>query len=184
MTATRIPRKPRHFIGHLERYIWATQYCLKKKVLDLGCKDGYGAHIISAFANEITLLDNDQWRLDKAKELYKFLCPEKFKNIDLEKEFSAENYDVIIAFELIEHVANRELLLENIAKHLNPGGKLLFSVPHMIENYDHTHLYDERGIKEFIGKYLKIEEFFIQDKIGLSSLPATSPPKSYVGVAI
>lgn len=179
----RIPRKPIYFIGHLERYLFATLYCYKKKVLDIGSKDGYGSHLLSGFANSVTLLDNLQWWLDKAKELYKYLCEVKFECKDLNKEFSEDTYDVIVAFEIIEHVQNRELLMENIVKHLEDDGKLIFSVPHMIENEMHTHLYDEKEIKDFIGKYLKIEEFYIQDKIIISDEPAKSPPRCYVGVA-
>lgn len=181
---SRIPRKPRLFIGHLERYLWTTQYVYKKKVLDMGSKDGYGSHLMSGFANSVTLLDNKLWWLSKAEALYKFLCPYDLEVKDLEIEFSNKKFDVIVAFEIIEHVQNREQLMENIVKALEDGGKLLFSVPHMIPNPDHTHLYDEEGIKDFIGQYMEIEEFYIQDKIIISNKPHTSPPISYVGVAV
>lgn len=183
MSMARITRKPLQFIGHLERYVWACLHCHQKEVVDLGCKDGYGSNILSSFAGKITLLDNDQWRLDKAKALYKFQCPVEFKNVDLEQKTIGGPYDVIVAFEIIEHVANRDFLLTNIVQSLRPGGILLFSVPHMIENECHTHLYDEGGIKDFIGKYLTITEFYVQDKVGISGKPSLFPPKGYVGVA-
>lgn len=171
------------FIGHLERYVFSLLYTYKKKVLDLGSKDGYGAHLISCFAEHVTLADRSASYLETARKSYWYLCKTSFVQVDLEESFPEGFWDVVVAFELIEHVANTDFLLKNIAEHLNPGGVLVFSVPHMIPNPDHKVLFDEGGIKKALSKYFQIEEFYIQDKEGISGLPATSPPKSYVGVA-
>lgn len=66
---------------------------------------------------------------------------------------------------------------------LKEDGLLLFSVPDMIENEVHKVLFDEQKIKDLVGKYLKIEEFYIQDKVGISNKPAEFPAKCYVGIA-
>ena len=138
----RIPRKPLMFIGHLERYLWACLFCRKKSVLDAGAKDGYGSHLMSAFADYVTLADKDAWRLDVAKQIYNFLCGVKFLHIDLEKESLPETYDVIVAFEFIEHLDNPDAFMVTAQKALNKDGLLLFSVPHMIANPDHKTLFD------------------------------------------
>lgn len=183
MIPTRIPRKPIYFLGHLERYLWACLFCHKKKVLDAGSKDGYGANLISSFAGEITLADKDEWRLQKAKDLYNFLCPTNFLLIDLEKESLTETYDVIVAFEFIEHLDNPDIFMVNAKKALKDDGVFLFSVPHMIENPEHKTLFDEEKIKLFISKYFVITEFYIQDKVVISEEKSKYPPRSYVGVA-
>lgn len=179
----RIPRKPLIFLGHLERYLWACLFCYKKKVLDAGSKDGYGAHLISSFANQVTLADKDEWRLRVAQHLYRFLCETKFLLIDLEKESIPETHDVIVAFEFIEHLHDPDAFMVKARDALADGGVFLFSVPHMIENPEHRTLFDEEKIKKFISNYFVITEFYIQDRVLISGELAKYPPKSYVGVA-
>ena len=152
-------------------------------MLDLGCKDGYGAHILSQFAEHIILADrNEEW-LGIAKN-HRYYSRVGFQIVDLEKSFPEGNYDVVVAFEVIEHVANTESLLENIADSLNEGGILVFSVPHMIENPDHKVLFDEEKIKNLISRRFKIQEFYIQNRFCISGKTIKRPEKTYVGVAI
>lgn len=176
-------RKPDNFIGHFERYVFATLFVRRKRVLDLGCKDGYGAHLLSSFAHSVTLADRAPSYLEAAKESYRYLCPVDYACVDFEEGFPEGEWDVIVGFEVIEHVANYEGFVKNIAAHLAPGGILVFSVPHMIVNDDHKVLFDEKKIRTLISKYFTLEEFYLQDKIGISGKKATSPPLSYVGVA-
>lgn len=179
----RFRRKPQLFIGHLERYLFASLFSDQKNIIDLGSKDGYGSQLMSHYANHITLADNNKNNLAKAEKFHNYLCPVKFVITNLEKEFPNGNWDTIVAFEIIEHLNNYEFFIQNIQKHLAKDGIFVFSVPHMIKNLDHKVLFDEEKIKQLISKYFKIQEFYIQDKIVISDKPATSPPKSYVGVA-
>jgi SAM-dependent methyltransferase len=54
-----------------------------------------------------------------------------FTKGDLNRVFRSpkEEYDVITCFEVINHVMNHQLLLENIASRLKTGGKLYLSTP-------------------------------------------------------
>ena len=177
-------RHPQHFNGHLERYVFAGGYCVYKKVLDVGSKDGYGSHLLSRYASRVSLVDRNIVWMAEAKRYYRYLCPVEFFLLDLETEFPEGEWDTIVAFEVIEHVENYKVLLQNIQKHLKPEGKFIFSVPHMVENPDHKVLFDEEKIKKDIEEYFTLEEFYTQDKCVISGRPATSPPVSYVGVAI
>lgn len=176
-------RKASAFVPHLERYVWALPYCQNKRVLDAGAKDGYGAHLISGFANFVTLADRNEAWLKEAQHNYKYMCPVETVIVDFDSDFPKDNWDVVVAFEVIEHVADPDFFVKNISEHLTSGGLLLFSVPHMIENPDHKTLFDEENIKNLISKYLKIEEFYIQDKYGISGKSASCPPRAYAGVA-
>lgn len=176
-------RKAFVFVPHLERYVWALPYCQKKKVMDAGAKDGYGAHLISSFAESVTLVDRNAVWLGEAKNNYKYLCKSDFVVMDFDNAFPDGKWDTIVAFEVIEHVADPDFFIKNITEHLPRGGLLLFSVPHMIQNLDHKTLFDEEKIKKLISKYLQIKEFYIQDKCGISGKPTSHPPKAYVGVA-
>ena len=175
-------RDPKIFRQHFERYVFSTMFCNKKKVLDLGSKDGYGAHLISNYASHVALADCIEAFLGQAKKYYHFLCPVEFVHIDLDKKFPEGLWDTIVAFEVIEHVDCPDNLVMEIAKHLAPGGKLVFSVPHMKPNISHKTLFNEKSIRKLISKYLTIEEFYHQDSYGISKKPTYN--KCYVGVAV
>ena len=175
-------RKPETFRQHLEEYVFSTIYCNGKKVLDLGSKDGYGAHIISRFSSHITLADYSEKFLGEAKRFYHYMCPVEFVWIDFNDVFPEGKWDTIVALQIIEHVNDPDDLVKEIAEHLNKGGTLVFSVPHMMPDSLHKTLFDEKSIKKLISKYLTITEFYIQDFYGISKKPM--PDKFYVGVAI
>ena len=175
-------RNPKVFVQHLEKYVFSLPYCYEKKVLDLGSKEGYGAHLISHTASYITLADCIELYLVQAKRFYHFLCPVEFINIDFNNKFPEGIWDTIVAFEIIEHVNNPENFVMEIAKHLPSGGKLVFSVPHMKPNIAHKTLFNEESIKELISKYLILKEFYIQDSYGISK--ELTHNNCYVGVAV
>ncbi len=168
------------FKNHLARYSFALGHCYKQKVIDIGCKQGFGTHILSYGANELFAVDIDNIWLDQAKNHYKYFCPVKFFNVDLDSAFLDDTFDVGVCFEVMEHVNNPEFLVQNIAQHCK---KLIFSVPHMVANHEHKTLFDEQKIRELIGKYFTIDEFYVQDKEFLNNHPLYKGLKCYVGVA-
>lgn len=168
------------FEEHLARYVFASGRCYKQSVIDIGGKQGFGTHLLSYGAIKATIVDYDANWLKNAQELYKYLCPVDFKNVDLDKGFPDGKWDVGVCFEVIEHVTNPEFLVKNIAEHCKT---LIFSVPHMVANPEHKTLFDEAKIKELISKYFTIEEFYIQDKKIYSGRPMYNGLKCYLGVA-
>lgn len=174
-------RNPYIFRQHLERYVFATPHCDRNRVLDLGSKDGYGAHLISFYASHVTLADCVGKYLLQAQKYYHFLSDVDFVEVDFNKKFPKGNWDTIVAFEIIEHVENPDNLVKEIANHLPKGGKLVFSVPHMKPNIAHKTLFNEESITKLIRKYLNIEEFYIQDSYGISKELTNN--NCYVGVA-
>ena len=170
------------FSDHIARYAFAINYCHKRKVLDAGSKDGFGSVNLSYVANELDLADISEGWLNSAKSL-KYNCPTKFHLVDLEKSFPEGMWDTIVAFELIEHLENPEFFIDNVSKHLNPNGILVFSVPHMVANREHKVLFDETKIRNLISNRLYIEEFYVQDKKVYSNKPLYKNLRCYLGVA-
>src|SRR3990167_10229530 len=99
-------RKAEVFVPHLERYVWALPYCQKKRVMDAGAKDGYGANLLSGFASSVTLVDRNERWLFEGKRCYNFLCKTDFVVQNFDKSFPEGQWDVVVAFEVIEHVAD------------------------------------------------------------------------------
>ena len=147
----------------IQRYVNALPYCDKTAVLDAGCRDGYGAHLVSHTAKTITLVDKSPTCIHKlAPNSYKYLCGVEFIELDLEKTFPDRKFNTVLAFEIIEHLANPEFFVKNVYDNLYADGYLIFSVPHMMPNPEHKTLFDEKKIKDLISKYFKIIEFQTQ----------------------
>lgn len=167
---------------HIVRYVFSLPYCYRKSVLDAGCQIGYGGHIISHVANSVTFVDMNKKYTDMAASVRHF-CPTDYQVVDFETDFPKGTWDTVVAFEVIEHLEKPDVFLANVAKHLNPNGRLVFSVPHMVANHEHKHVYDKDSIKKLIRKYFKIEEFYEQDKNPVTLDPMYGNLKCYVGVA-
>lgn len=87
---------------HVARYKWARRFCEGKTVADIACGTGYGINILRETALSVDGYD---------KENLGGWC----RIIDLEKETWNGVYDVIVSFETLEHLANPEFFLENVA---------------------------------------------------------------------
>jgi len=171
------------YTEHLARYVFALSSCYKKSVLDLGAKDGDCTFLLTYGANDVTLADiSEQW-LNAAKVNHSYKCPTRFELVDLEKSFPEGKWDVITAFEIIEHLEDGDFLIKNVVEHLNKDGIFIFSVPHMVANREHKVLYDEQKIQDLIGRYLHIEEFYVQDSKVISDKPSYKGLKCYIGIA-
>lgn len=134
------------FSTHLEKYVFASNYVARKSVLDVGCNFGYGTHILSYGANYILGVDNNPTLLNRAKKLHNYFCKVEFTNIDLEKDFPKGNFDVVVMFDVIEHVSSDKPLVINAYNSLNKGGCIIFSIPKIMPAEDHKKLYDKQDI--------------------------------------
>ena len=172
------------FPEYLTRYLFAMEYCGKKRVLDAGSKDGYGARLISYVTRNIDLADICETYLNIAKRRGGLDKNAKFFVNDFEKEFPDGEWDVIIAFEVIEHLANPDFFLDNVNKHLSREGVFIFSVPHIMPSSLHKQLFDKESIITLISKYFTLMEFYEQTTKPISNRFLYKKLKVYVGVAV
>ncbi len=118
------------------------------RILDLGCSGGLFAERARAAGHHVTGVD--YMEIDGVRER-----TDEFFVADLEQGIPAEvggRYDVVVAGDIIEHLARPADLLRDIRRVLRPGGQLLLSVPNFGHWYPRTRVatglfgYDRRGI--------------------------------------
>jgi len=110
--------------------IWA----LKRHVgevrsfLEIGCGTGFvleGIH--KAFPN--AQLQGSEYFHEGLVHARKRIPSAHFKQLDATLMDEKDQYDVIGAFDVIEHIEEDQLVLNNLARALKPGGSIIVSVP-------------------------------------------------------
>jgi GT2 family glycosyltransferase/SAM-dependent methyltransferase len=115
---------------HFHRYLWASELVRGKSVLDLACGEGYGAAILARPAQSVVGVDIDARSIEHARVNYK--QPGLLFDVADARDLSAfadGSFDVVIAFEMIEHVAEQERVLSEIRRVLRDDGAVVISTP-------------------------------------------------------
>lgn len=97
------------------------------KVLDVGCCLGHISKMIADLGNEVTGIDVTPELIEEARKVFpnvKFLCVDAMA---LSNFFSENEFDCVVACEVIEHVLNPNLFLKETFKVLKKGGKLILT---------------------------------------------------------
>ena len=112
-------------------YEYATQFTQGQRVLDLGCGEGYGAHLLAQHAKEVVAVDKDKKTIQQAKQKYNLPNLDFYiQDVSQLHKYFPYAFDVVCCFHLIEHLRTPEYFLEEVAKRLtNPAAVLLISTP-------------------------------------------------------
>lgn len=114
---------------HEKRYYFARAYCAGKRVLDAACGVGYGTALLAETAREVVGLDVSEDAIGYARVRYAAPNVEfKLANL-LDPGLASDSFDVIVSFETIEHVADRDEYLKHLAAALRPDGVYVVSTP-------------------------------------------------------
>ncbi|WP_321474015.1 methyltransferase domain-containing protein [uncultured Paludibaculum sp.] len=114
---------------HLSRYAFAARLARHKRVLDIACGMGYGSFELSKHAAKVVGLDVSDEAVVAASERYQasnlqFLTAPA-QHIPLDDQ----SFDLIVAFEVIEHLSDWDALLAEARRLLAPGGQFIVSTP-------------------------------------------------------
>jgi 2-polyprenyl-3-methyl-5-hydroxy-6-metoxy-1,4-benzoquinol methylase len=113
---------------HLARYWWAGELVAGRRVLDAGCGVGYGAAMLAAAgAAEVMGVDVAADAIAAAAEANPGI---EFTVGDLHAlPFEDGRFDVVVCFEVIEHVDRQDAAIAELARVLAPDGVLAISSP-------------------------------------------------------
>lgn len=100
----------------------------KLRILEIGCGIGDYSNYLANQGHIVTATDYSEAAIDQCRRRYPHSKAE-FKVMDARK-IPLERYDIIMAFEIIEHFKEFDPILYRIRKALAPSGKFIFSLPH------------------------------------------------------
>jgi 2-polyprenyl-3-methyl-5-hydroxy-6-metoxy-1,4-benzoquinol methylase len=136
-----------------------------KRVLEFGCGSGLNCAFLreEMGIRKIVGFDISQESIDLAKRQYcsiEVLCADA---CDPNLNISPGQWDVIVSFEVLEHVPDMEMFLKNIRRHLAPGGIAFISTPNRNVfsaghepspvNREHIKELSVQELQELLGKY-------------------------------
>jgi SAM-dependent methyltransferase len=104
--------------------------CAQRDVLEAGCGEGYGADLLAGVANRVVGLDYDDSAVAHVRSRY--------PRVDIRHGNLAQlpladgEIDVVVNFQVIEHLWDQGQFVAECARVLRPGGLLLMSTPNRI----------------------------------------------------
>ena len=119
-----------HWLFKIRRKIFF--YFIKKylpsgsKILDFGCGSGY-------LVGELQKIGYDAYGIDFEKEAIDYGVNSGIRNLVLgngqKTEHSDKSFDMIVAFDVLEHIEDEKPIIGELLRILRPGGKLMITVP-------------------------------------------------------
>ncbi len=159
-----------NLIEHLARYALVVGDA-DKIVLDVGCGSGHGSNNLARKFKRVCGVDVSEGAIKYAKENW------QEKNIDfvvgsgINIPFPRDTFDVVVAFEVFEHIEKWESFLQEIKRVLKKDGKLYISTPNKdiyspgtAKPINPHHFFEmtESEFKKAISDVFEINHFFGQ----------------------
>jgi len=115
---------------HWHRYVFARAFAPGRRVLDAACGEGYGSAMLADAAASVLGVDIADAAVAHARQRYAEHANLRFEQGDCTALTCADGqFDLIVSFETLEHVAAQEALIAGFARTLAPGGLLIVSSP-------------------------------------------------------
>jgi SAM-dependent methyltransferase len=123
-------------------------------ILEIGCGTGHNLAMLSEFGHVDGLELDDQARVLAEKRLGRKVMSAPLPEL---AGVPLRHYDLIGAFDVIEHIEDDRAALASIAARLRPGGRFVMAVPahqwmwsaHDVVNH-HKRRYSKRALKQLI----------------------------------
>mgnify|MGYP001305483284 FL=1 len=176
---------PRNLLFNLARYKFVTKmFDGFKNVLEVGCQEGFGAHLVSGGVGHLDCLDFYHPYIDS--------CCRRIKNSKI-KFFAHDmldspvlnSYDGIFALDVLEHIEKEaeNQFIENICESLGENGSLIIGMPSIesqkyaskSSTVGHVNCKNMLELKEFMQTYFShVFTFGMNDEVLHTGYPQMS----------
>ncbi len=117
---------------HIARYAFAARLAAGGRVLDIGCGTGYGTAELAQHAQSAVGIDVSDEAICHAREHYPIPNATFLTGTATALPFPPASFDLITAFEVIEHLDHWHELLIEARRLLHPDGTFLVSTPNKL----------------------------------------------------
>lgn len=141
------------YLIHLKAYEEAAKFSPYKTVLDLGCNNGYGSNLLhNAGCKQVMGVDVSSGAIEEARRRFGNSGIE-FRVVDgIRLPFEEKKFDLVVSFQVIEHVGDYDPYLSEIKRVLALGGNVMFATPNARIRLDHgMKPWNRLHVREFSG---------------------------------
>ena len=143
-------------------------------VLEVGCGEGRGIDLLIKKARTFTAVDKIKPVIERLKEKYttgKFMS----MNIPPLSGLTDNTYDVVVSFQVIEHIENDELFLREIYRVMKPGGIALLTTPNRRLSLTRNPWH----IREYLPEELALLATKIFDRVEVNGITGNNKVMTY-----
>ena len=163
---------------HLARYRFAYRNMKGgERVLDAGCGTGYGSKLLREKARSVVGIDNSSLAVTYARQ--NFAGPGvQFVRMDCQQlAFPRARFDLIVCFEVFEHLESHDDFLKECLRVLSSQGTLILSTPNVVtadlhmksigqSNPFHINMLDLPGFRLVLNRHFREVQMFGQRRRG------------------
>lgn len=159
-----------NLLEHLARYRLVKDY-RNDKVLDIGCGTGVGSNLLAQSFKKVYGVDISADAIAYGKKYWKRKNISFLVGSGTDIPFPNNTFDVVAAFEVIEHIEHWEDFLSEVKRVTKNGGKIYLSTPNKDIyspgtkkpiNPHHFFEMTEKQFKKALAGYFTIEKFLGQ----------------------
>lgn len=166
------------FQHHLARYEFALPMIRESdEVLETACGTGYGAQMLSERARSVVAVDYSVAALEYARQHHSAPNLAHLLMDCHRLGFASGSFDLVVSFEVFEHLEQPELYLSECRRVLRPGGRLMLSTPnrsswdiHMRSigtDYEfHVNMQDLNGLQTLLSRFFPSVAIYSQWRRG------------------
>jgi SAM-dependent methyltransferase len=180
---------------HMARYAFATRLSRRKHVLDAGCGAGYGSAELARTAASVLGIDRSAEAVAFARAEYP--APNlRFEEGDCcALPVPNESIDLVVGFEVIEHLEDWRGFLREARRALNASGQFIVSTPNKLyysesrrragPNPFHVHEFEFDEFRAELREVFPHVSLFLENHAeGVVFRPAASDPESGADVRV
>jgi len=178
-----IPHQTDPFLAleHYHRYFFASRFAQGKRILDIGCGEGYGSAFLSQSADAVVGIDRDEAIIDHARKKYSSIPNLTFKVGNCQDAPNdTGSFDMVVSFELLEHLDldDQVRFLNSVRQRLGPDGLFIVSSPekneyaatYPVKNEFHKHELTVLELKAFLDSFFAHVHLCAQRVLSFSSI--------------